>query len=242
MLPMATLATRRPTMIRTLFAVIGTLIALSSTPAAADYDRLIGVFIGGLELDEQTGDRIDENGQPIAIEFPTLPTGGIEGEYRYGGERIAWGLNPGGSIAWKSSGTRVSGGFTSETGGVIRIDIDNSLFIGELHLGGYLRGRLTESITAYIAAGPMVTYGRIEVEDDDLPGIEPAGTIELESSNSSDFGFGYYARAGIDFSIGGEQSVGVGVRYMRTKLDFDNDVGEIDLEGPSFILSFTMPM
>ena len=229
-------------MTRTLFATICCLIALAGAPASADYDRLIGVFIGGLELDEQDGDRIDENGQPIGIEFPTLPTGGIEGEYRYGGERVAWGLNPGGSIAWKSSGTRVSGGFTSDTGGVIRVDIDNSLFIGELHLGGYLRGRLTESITAYVAAGPMITYGRIEVEDDDLPEAEPTGTIELESSDSSDFGVGYYARAGIDFSLQGEQSIGLGVRYMSTKLDFDNDIGEIDVEGPSFVLSYTIPM
>ena len=229
-------------MTRTLLAITCSLVALASAPASADYDRLVGVFLGGLELDEQDGDRIDEDGRPIAIEFPTLPNGGIEGEYRYGGERVAWGLNPGGSIAWKSSGTRVSGGFTSDTGGVVRIDIDNSLFIGELHMGGYLRGRLTESITAYVAAGPMITYGRIEVEDDDLPDVEPAGTIELESSDSSDFGFGYYARAGIDFSIKGEQAVGIGLRYISTKLDFDNDIGEIDLEGPSFVLSYTMPM
>ncbi len=229
-------------MTRTILAITCSLIAFNSAPASADYDQLIGVFLGGLELDEQDGDRIDEDGKPIEIEFPTLPTGGIEGEYRYGGERIAWGLNPGGSIAWKSSGTRVSGGFTGGTGGVIRVDIDNSLFIGELHLGGYLRGRLTESITAYVAAGPMVTYGRIEVEDDDLPTVEPTGTIKLESSDSSDFGIGYYARAGIDFSIKGEQAVGIGVRYMSTKLDFDNDIGEIDLEGPSFVLSYTIPM
>ena len=88
----------------------------------------------------------------------------------------------------------------------------------------------------------MITYGRIEVEDDDLPTVEPTGTIKLESSDSSDFGIGYYARAGIDFSIKGEQAVGIGVRYMSTKLDFDNDIGEIDLEGPSFVLSYTIPM
>ena len=225
-------------MIRTLFAITGSMIALASAPVSADYDRLIGVFIGGLELDEQTGDRIDENGQPIAIDFPTLPTGGIEGEYRYGGERIAWGLNPGGSIAFKSDDTNFSGGFTEETGGVLAVEIDNSLFLIELHLGAYVRGRLHPRVTAYAAGGPMIMYGSHDVEDES---VEPAtaGEVDLDETDANDINIGYYARAGFDFEIGENQYMGFGVRLMRTELDFDKTVGEIDIEGPQYILTFS---
>lgn len=228
----------------TLAARLAALLLLcASSTALADYDRLISAFVGSLQLDDQKGDLLDAAGDPVNISFPSLPSAGLEGEYRYGGGSVAWGLNPGGSIAWKNSGTRVSGGFSSGTGGVIRVDIDNALFLGELHLGGYLRGRLGESVTAYVAAGPMVTYGRMSIESENPPSVEPAdGAPEFESSDSSDFGFGYYARAGIDLSIRGEQAIGLGVRYMSSKLDLDKSVGDIDIEGPQVVLSYTVPL
>ena len=102
--------------------------AAFSAGAAADYDRLISANLGGLKLDDQKGDAIDGAGEPLDIEFPTLPIGGIEGEYRYGGERLAWGINPGGSVAGKSSGTRVAGSIGGSNGAVIVIDVDNAVF------------------------------------------------------------------------------------------------------------------
>lgn len=212
--------------------------AAFSAGAAADYDRLISANLGGLKLDDQKGDAIDGAGEPLDIEFPTLPIGGIEGEYRYGGERLAWGINPGGSVAWKSSGTRVAGSIGGSNGAVIVIDVDNAFFFGELHLGGYVRGRLGESVTAYAAAGPMVTYGKVSVEDEDIQGADDTS----EFSDSSDFGFGYYARAGIDLEIKGEQSVGLGIRYISTSLEFDDGIGDVDIEGPSVFLSYTVPL
>ena len=214
-------------------------LGLASQPAFADYERLMQAFVGGLKLDDQKGELIDEDGDPVDIEFPTLPSLGLEGEYRYGGEYVTYGINPGGSFSWKSGGTTISGGFNGNTGGTIRIDVDNSLFLGELHLGGYVRGRLGQSVTVYAAAGPMIMYGRMKVEDEDLALDED---MELETSSVSDFGVGFYGRAGIDFSIKGEQAIGLGVRYMSTELDLDDTVGKIDIEGPQVIFSYTVPL
>ena len=50
---------------------------------------------------------------------------------------------------------------------------------------------------------------------------------------------GYYARAGIDFAINNRQHLGFGVRYMSTELDFDKTVGNIDIEGPQYVLTFS---
>ncbi len=218
-------------------------LGLCSAPAGAEeYDQLVQSFIGALKLDDQRGDLLDDRGDPVDIDFPTLPSLGLEGEYRYGGQYINWGLNPGGSIAWKSGGTRISGGFGGNTGAVIRVEIDNSLFLGELHLGGYVRARLGQAVTAYAAAGPLLMYGRMKVEDEPDKAEIDSGDRELETSSVSDFGVGYYGRIGIDLAISGEQSVGIGLRYMKSELDLDKSVGKIDLEGPQVILSYTVPL
>ena len=107
------------------------------------------------DLDDQTGRWDDISDEPVDVDFSSLPSGGIEAEYVFDYGYVHVGLNPGGSIAWKSDDTRFAGGFTEETGGVLAVDVDNSLFLAELHLGGYVRGRLHERITAYAAAGPM---------------------------------------------------------------------------------------
>ncbi|MEM1113540.1 MAG: hypothetical protein AAGI11_16615 [Pseudomonadota bacterium] len=225
--------------IRSILASSGLSLLLAAPTQADDYDRLMQAFVGALRLDDQQGDLLDESGQPIDIEFPTLPSLGLEGEYRYGGQFVTYGLNPGGSFAWKSGGTSIAGGFNGSTGGTIRIDIDNSFFFGELHLGGYIRGRLGKSVTVYAAAGPMIAYGRMKVEDEE---IDIDDSVEIETSSVSDFGFGYYGRAGIDFAIKGEQAIGLGLRYMRTELDLDDTVGNIDIEGPQVIFSYTVPL
>ena len=228
----------------TLLALQGTHTAAEEAdPAAIDGETpLIQVFLGVLELDDQTGKWQDISDDNVDVDFSSLPSGGIEAEYSYYKGWIHWGINPGGSIAWKSDDTNFSGGFTGENGTTIRVDIDNSLFLFELHLGGYVRGRLTDRITTYAAAGPMVMYGSHEVEDGEIPEASPSnGTVVIESSDESDFGFGAYARAGIDYRIKDQQRIGLGIRYMYAELDFNRTVGKVDIEGPQYVLAYTMP-
>ena len=229
----------------TLLALQGTHTAAEEAdPAAIDRETpLIQVFLGVLELDDQTGKWQDISDDNVDVDFSSLPSGGIEAEYSYYKGWIHWGINPGGSIAWKSDDTNFSGGFTGENGTTIRVDIDNSLFLFELHLGGYVRGRLTDRITTYAAAGPMVMYGSHEVEDErteELPSGAPAdGELDLDSNDSNDINIGYYGRAGVDFEIQGNQQLGLGIRYMSTELDFDKTIGKLDIKGPQYVLTYT---
>ncbi len=204
---------------------------------------LFQAFIGSLQLDDQSANWETIGEEDAEIEFPSsLLSGGIEAEYTYGGtDTWRWGVNPGGSIAWKSSDTRISGGYTGETGGVIRFDIDNSLFIGELHLGLFVRAGLMPKLSAYAGAGPMIMYAKHEVEDEDVETPQPTanGTIVITDSGESDFDVGYYGRAGIDYRYARGKRVGIGVRYMSAEMDFSNTVGQVDIEGPQFILSYT---
>jgi opacity protein-like surface antigen len=222
------------------------LLSLQTHPARAETESASApqfqVFLGVLELDDQTGEWKDISDDGVDVDFSSLPSGGIEGEYIYGRGWIHWGLNPGGSIAWKNDDTNFSGSLTNENGGTLRVDLDNSLFLIELHLGGYVRGRLNEKITTYAAAGPMVMYGSHDVEDESVDGTpQPLndGTVVISESDSSDINVGYYARAGIDFAISGTQQLGLGIRYLSTELDFDKTVGKIDIKGPQYVLTFT---
>ena len=221
------------------------MLTLMSFPASADEEAqgpLVQLLLGVLELDDQQGEWQEISDDDVDVDFSSLPSGSVEVEYTYGGDRVQWGLNSGGSLAWKSDDTRFSGGFSGETGGVIRVDLDNSLLLVELHLGGFLRAQLSQLVSVYAAAGPMVMFGEHEVEDenvDETPTPTAQGTVVISNSDDSDINIGAYARAGVEFEIGKNQWVGLGVRYMRTKLDFDKTIGELDIEGPQYGLTFT---
>lgn len=216
--------------------------ALAADAVPEEEGPMFQAFLGVLELDDATGEWDDISDGDVDVDFSSLPSGGVEGEYVYYKGWVHLGLNPGGSIAWKNDDTRFSGGFTEDTGGVLRVDVDNSLFLFELHLGGFVRGRITERITAYAAGGPMVMYGSHEVDDDEAevsPLPSSNGTVIITEEDSNDINLGYYARAGIDFEINDKQHLGLGFRYMSTELDFDDTIGKIDIEGPQYVLTFT---
>jgi opacity protein-like surface antigen len=218
------------------------LVLLAGNTSGAENDQaLFQAFIGSLQLNDQTVHWEAVGAEAVDLEFPSsLPSVGLEAEYTYGGELSTWGINTGGSIAFKSSNTVISGGFNGASGGTIRVHIDNSFMLGELHFGGFLRHQLTDRVSAYIGAGPMLLYGEHEVKDDDVESGESAGnnSIALSNANESAFAVGAYARTGLDFSIGPGQFVGLGLRYIDASLDFDDTMGEVDITGPTIALTF----
>ncbi len=137
---------------------------------AKEQAPLLQVFLGVLEPDNQTGewDEISDDG--VDVDFSSLPSGGIEAEYLFGRGWVHWGLNPGGSVAWKNDDTNFAGSLTNENGGTLLVELDNSLLLVELHLGGYVRGRLGDRVTTYAAAGPMVMYGSLDIENQNVQG------------------------------------------------------------------------
>jgi opacity protein-like surface antigen len=240
--------TGHQTPLKTLLPALSTalLLTLQINGAHAETDSGLvpqfQIFLGVLELDDQTGKWQDISDNDVDVDFSSLPSGGVEGEYTYGRGWVHWGLNPGGSIAWKNDDTNFSGSLTNENGGTLRVDLDNSLFLFELHLGGYVRGRVSDRVTTYAAAGPMVMYGSHDVEDERVESTsqpQADGSVVIRDTDSSDVNVGYYARAGIDFAINDRQQLGLGIRYLSTELDFDKTVGKIDIKGPQYVLTFT---
>ena len=85
----------------------------------------------------------------------------------------------------------------------------------------------------------VIMYGKHEVEDEEVVAPTGDGTVVITNSDDSDFAVGFYGRAGIDFRIGNDQFLGLGVRYMAAEMDFDKTIGKLDLEGPQIVLAYT---
>ena len=217
---------------------------LSQAEQAQEFPPLVQAFFGSLMLDDQSGEWEDLDGNPVDISFPSaLPGGGIEAEYTYFvTDYFKWGLNSGGSIGWKNSDTRVSGTIGGDTGANIRFEFDNSLFLGELHLGGYVRGYMGPNVSLYAAAGPMIMYGQHRVEGDEL--ISPASDEDIDYGKDKDssFALGIYGRTGIDYQYRPGQHVGLSVRYMNAEMDFADTVGDLDIRGPQFVLTYSQSL
>lgn len=215
----------------------GALYAQPVEEPAAQYQ----IFLGALSLDDQSANWEALSDDPAQIDFSTLPIIGIETEYAFQRGWVHWGLNSGGSLAWKNGDTNL-GGSRTINGNVQNTTLDSSLLLVELHMGGYVRGRINPRITTYAAAGPMLLYGRHEIEDQitlDNSGnpIEAAQVITAQDSTA--LNLGYYARAGVDFEVRKDHHLGVGFRYMAGELDFDKTAGEFDIEGPQFVFTFS---
>ena len=218
-------------------------ITTAQAEAPSDSAPLVQMSFGILELDNQTTNEEGKSQGAVDIDFSSLPSGGLEVEYAFAKGWVHWGLNPGGSVSWKTDDTRFSGSSTNGSGGTVVLEADSSLFLAEIHLGGYVRGRVSDRITTYAAAGPMVMYGSHDVNNESSmsapPQVTPADTVVFEETDSSDINVGYYLRAGIDFSIRKNQHIGFGIRYMSTELDFNKTVGKLDIKGPLYVLTFT---
>ena len=232
---------RFPTVCSALFFALQ--ITAAQAQAPADSPPLVQIFLGVLELDNQTTSGGGESQGTVDIDFSSLPSGGLELEYTFARGWVHWGLNPGASVSWKTDDTRFSGSSTNGSGGTVVLEADSSLFLAEIHLGGYVRGRVSDRITTYAAAGPMVMYGSHDVNNESStsapPQMTPSSTVVFEETDSSDINVGYYLRAGIDFSIRKNQHIGFGIRYMSTELDFNKTVGKVDIKGPLYVLTFS---
>ena len=207
-----------------------------------DDDR-VQVFLGVTDLNDQTGELQNDDGDPVDIDFSNLPTIGLEVETPYGNRDsgLEYGVNAGGGISWKGDDTKFAG-TAGGAGSVVVFQIDNSFTLVEVHLGGYLRAHLGEFADVYVGGGPAVIFGSHDVQDDDIEEAEPVrrnGTVILTGKDSSDIILGYYARAGIEFDVGKGAQWGLGVRYLGGEMEFDDSVGKFDIEAVQVLLTYS---
>ena len=95
-----------------------------------DEDR-VQVFLGVMDLEDQTGEIQAGPGEPVEIDFSRLPTIGLEVETPYGAADtgLEYGINVGGGISWKGDDTSFAGS-VGGSGSIVVFRIDNSFMLG----------------------------------------------------------------------------------------------------------------
>lgn len=238
-------------------AMIAGLLCSGSTFGADEWkvipDDRVQVYLGVMDIDDDIGELQNDVGEPVEVSWDNLPTFGIEVETPYSENReqgLEYGINVGGGFSWKGDGNTFRGTAGGSDGANAIFTIDNSFFLAELHFGGYLRGHLGKFADLYIGGGPALIFASHDLEDEDVeeddgfgsvsgPVTLDDGTVILSKDSSDDLIFGYYGRAGIEIDVGNNSQMGLGVRYLGGELDFDDTVGEVDLEGIQLLFTYS---
>jgi len=150
-------------------------------------------------------------------EFPLLGGGA---QYKFGGERLDYGLEGLFSFGGSANSTAIVG----SGGAAVAIDVD--LLIFDFYFGPFISTFVGDSVRLYAGAGPLFEWA--DYEQSDATGTD----------NGSGFGFGTYARTGIEFVIPGGTMLGVGVRWSDTSVDLGSDLGDLEMDG--FQVLFTV--
>lgn len=215
------------------------------TAASADLPEepaLVQGSIGVMSIRDENARWGDISDRGVDVDFANLFVVGAEWEYPFHTGWVHWGVSPGGSIGWQGDDTTFSGGFSDEAGGVVNVELDNSLFMAELHLGGFVRGRLTDRITTYAAAGPALVYAEHKTRSERVrssPDAWPEGVELVGDEDASALDLGFYARAGIDFEVRRGAHMGLSLRYSASELDFDDTIGTIDVTGTQVLFTYS---
>lgn len=214
---------------------------MAASPAGEEAPLLQG-SVGLMFLSDQNAEWGELSDEGVDIDFANLPVIGLEAEYSFHEGWIHWGFNPGGSIGWQGDDTNFTGRFSNDSGAQVFNELENSFLVAEIHMGGYVRGRIADRITAYAAAGPMLMYAEHVVENERIertPDPLPEGTERLSDADASAFDIGVYARAGVDFEVRRGEHMGLGFRFLYAEMDFDDTIGTIDVEGTQVLFTYS---
>ena len=161
---------------------------------------------------------------PVKGDFDELPVIGGGGQFVLGGERLDLGLegmvNFGGRA--NVAAFRVGGG-----GGAVVVDV--GLLVIDFYGGPFVSMFLGEKIRVYGAAGPVIQFAQYDEK-------EGGG---LQQRGGSGFGTGYYARTGMELRVRPGTLVGLGIRWVETRVDLDSNLGDLDVSGIEVVFSVT---
>jgi hypothetical protein len=156
---------------------------------------------------------------------------GVAAQKPFYGDRFEFGLETGGNFSMKND-TDVLYASVGSPGTTVAVDIDNDWFLFDYFGGGYVAANIARRIRLYAGAGPLLIYGSWSHEPEE-------NDQDLDDETESHLSAGLYARAGLEVFIIDRVSLGGGVRAMATGLHFDDEAGEIDVEGAQMFFNFT---
>jgi hypothetical protein len=161
-----------------------------------------------------------------------MPLIGVDGGIPIVQDPVALGIEAGVLFSWMSDAVSAYGG-----NGSINIHVDNQLYLLDLFIGPYVSAELKKQVRVYGGLGPLLMFGQNNNQANEYQGSTQAA---YNSSSSSAFGPGLYARTGIEFSLKNNSWMGVGVRGFMSKLNFNNASGATDINGLQFMITYSI--
>jgi hypothetical protein len=149
-----------------------------------------------------------------------LPLLGGGGQWKIGGERIDAGIEGMFTFAGRANATAFA---TGSNGAVLVVDADIMLF--ELYAGPFVNVFLGDKWRVYAAAGPLWQWANYDQNDGQ---VHDTGT---------GYGFGTYARTGIETMLPSHAWVGFGVRWSKSEVDLGDTFGQLEVEGVQFMIT-----
>jgi opacity protein-like surface antigen len=151
-----------------------------------------------------------------------LPVIGGGAQLKLGGERIDLGLEGMLSFSWSSDAAAfvVGGG-----GAAVAVDVD--LLIFELYGGPFASLFLGDELRLYGGAGPIMQWANYDQDD----------LNDVLDDDGSGFGYGWYARTGLEFALESRTFLGFGVRWSDTSVDLGSSLGDLEIDGLQAVIT-----
>ncbi|MFT7671441.1 MAG: opacity protein-like surface antigen, partial [Planctomycetota bacterium] len=105
------------------------------------------------------------------------------------------------------------------------------MFMLDLSGGPFASINLGEKLRAYGAIGPLMQFVNYEHESKD--------SDVFINESSTGFGLGWYSRLGIELAVSNALMVGLGARWVDSRVDLSDGLGDLDVKGSQVFLTFT---
>ena len=206
-------------------------VAASAPPQDMRMGRTLGVqdlvvqgaigasFVDDLKFSQASS---EDPGAVATADLSTTPLFAVFFQRPFVGETVQFGFEGGILFSWWRDSTTVR----AVGNGAVLVKVDTSLFFTDLSMGPYVSTMLGRKVRLYGGVGPLLLFGDVDVESDE------------GDTRESTFGVGGYARGGVEFAIGGDGFVGLGVRGIVSDLEFD-DLPDVSLNGVQVMATFT---
>jgi len=135
---------------------------------------------------------------------------GLEGMINFGGRANALAFRAGGG------------------GAAVAVDVD--MLVIDLYGGPFASTFLGEKVRVYGSIGPMVQFVNYSEDDTVAP---------FASGSGNGFGTGLYARTGAEIRVSAGTLVGLGARWIDSRVDLDSNLGDLDISGIEVFFSVT---
>lgn len=206
-------------------------LAINTALAYEDYDvekknYTIQALLGGVVYDDLVFETNDGD-DGTYTDMSTLPQlGGAWGTLPKG-EKLQFGLEASFLLGFKFDDVTTYNGNNA-----VYVDVSSSLWLFDIAGGAYANLPLGNKLRLYAGAGPLMMIG-IYNSDSSFGNIKVSETA---------YGFGAYARTGLELRVHNGGFLGAGVRGNWCNIDFSDVGGASEISGTAVFLTYTAGM